>query len=73
MQANTMLCLDMFKCHFHMGNSNVIPIGLHLHSDYENLAIIKELIKISGSENLPGGSHLGGNWKQAGSKLEQEE
>ena len=35
----------MSKGQFHMGNSNVILMGLHFDVDYQNLAIIKELIK----------------------------
>ena len=27
-----------------MGNSNVIPMGLHFHVDYQNLTIIKSIV-----------------------------
>ena len=30
---------NLKTCQFHMGNSNVIPMWLHLHTDYQNLAI----------------------------------
>ena len=31
--------ISMFKCQFHMGNSNVIPMGVHLHVQSQTLAI----------------------------------
>ena len=37
MQANTMLCLDMLKSQFHMGNSHVIPMGPNLHVQSQKL------------------------------------
>ena len=46
MQANTMLCLDMSKCQFHMANSNVIPMRLHLHVQSQNLAIYQRTNKM---------------------------
>ena len=32
-----MLSLEMFKCQFHMGNSNVIPMGPNLHVQSQKL------------------------------------
>ena len=39
-EANTILCLDISKCQFHMSNGTSSP------SRISNLAIIKELIKL---------------------------
>ena len=33
------MSLDMFKCQCHMGNSNIISMGVHLHVQSQNLAI----------------------------------
>ena len=39
MLANTMICLEMSKCQFYIGITNVIQIEIHLHVESQTYLI----------------------------------